>query len=546
MTGQAPGKLWMYFLEAVVITVPASLVILAGYRRSVARSMRQTGDGATMPLPAIQAEPQAGAPAFVAQAPKIVGDGPLKTIRLRLALVYGMGSVVAAAIMAFLFAFSMRFDLNALAAFVSWYVSAWPLVPITIILLALPQGRNITFLLIYVLLGALIVIGWSGFSSVVLGHSDVSPLINARFFLEFLVRESWLPYLIILVTGNRRLRPVSPIALAGLLIFSFGSLFARDLYIAAVQADPKASWFLFGGASTYSLWYFVAAVPIGYVCWLGIQWLASWYERKRFSDVQLLVDSWWLIVAFQFSSQLASDFGWGGLAGLLAFAGYRGTVEMGLRLFRSGADRKGPTLLLLRVFGFQRRTETLFDSIAEQWRFLGPVTMIAGTDLAMRTVSPGDIVGFMSGRLQSFFIGGEARIHRLSVAIDGVRDPDGRFRTIKFFCRDDTWRAALIELLRHSDLVLMDLRGFTANNSGCVFEIHTLVSRRLLPRTLLVVDDSTDVALLEATVRQYAVAPDETAPRQQDMPPMHVSHLTTQSAAELARVYERLNALAGS
>ena len=90
---------------------------------------------------------------------------------------------------------------------------------------------------------------------------------------------------------------------------------------------------------------------------------------------------------------------------------------VGLRLFSVGADRKGPTLLLLRVFGFQRRTQTLFDSIAEQWRFLGPVTMIAGTDLAMRTFSPGDIVGFMSGRLQSFFIDGEARIHRLSAAI---------------------------------------------------------------------------------------------------------------------------------
>lgn len=545
MTGQAPGKLWMYFLEAVVITVPTSLVILAGYRRSVARSMRQTGDGATMPLPTIHAEPQAGA-AFVAQASKIVGEGSITTIRLRLALVYGMGSLVAAGIMAVLFAFSMRFELGALAAFVSWYVYAWPLVPIMITLLALPRGRNSTFLLIYVVLGALIVIGWSGFSSVVLGHSDVSPLTNARFFLEFLVRESWLPYLIILVTGNRRLRPVSPIVLAGLLVFSFGSLFARDFYIAAVQADPTASWFLFAGASTYSLWYVIAAVPIGYICWLGIQRLAVWYERKWFSDVQLLVDSWWLIVAFQFSSQLASDLGWGGLAGLLAFAGYRGTVEMGLRLFRSGADRKGPTLLLLRVFGFQRRTEALFNSIAEQWRFLGPVTMIAGTDLAMRTFSPGDIVGFMSGRLQSLFIGGEARIHRLSAAIDGVRDPDDRFRTTKVFCRDDTWRAALIELLRHSDLVLMDLRGFTANNSGCVFEIHTLVARRLLPRTLLVVDDSTDVALLEATVRQFAAASDETALRQKDMPPIHVSHLTAQSGAELARVYERLKVLAAT
>ena len=44
MTGQAPGKLWMYFLEAILVTIPASLVLLAGYRRAVNRSMRQLGD----------------------------------------------------------------------------------------------------------------------------------------------------------------------------------------------------------------------------------------------------------------------------------------------------------------------------------------------------------------------------------------------------------------------------------------------------------------------------------------------------------------------
>jgi hypothetical protein len=540
MTGQAPGKLWMYFLEAILITIPTSLVILAGYRRSVARSMRQGGGGVTMPLTAAKAEPQAGAQAFDEQ-PEPVREGSVKAIRLRLALVYGTGSLVAAGIMAFLFAFSMRFDLSALAGFVGWYVYAWPIVPITIILLALPPNRNVPLLLIYVLFGGIIVIGWSDFSYLVFGHRDVSPLTNARFFLEVLVRESWLPYLIILVTGNRRLRPVSPVVLAGLLVFSFGSLFARDLYIAAIQADPKASWFLFGGANTYVLWYFVAAVPIGYVCWLGIHWLASWYERKRFSDVQLLVDSWWLIIAFQFSSQLAADLGWGGLAGLLAFVGYRATVEMGLRLFPAGGDRKGPTLLLLRVFGYQRRTEALFDSIAERWRFLGPVVMIAGTDLAMRTFSPGDIVGFMSGRLQSLFIAVDTQIRRVSAAIDGVRDPDGRYRASKFFCRDNTWRAALLKLLQHSDLVLMDLRGFRENNSGCLFEIQTLVSQRILPRTLLVVDGSTDVALLDTTVRQHALASGESAMQQPQ-----ITRLSRQSSAELACVYERIKSLAGS
>ena len=65
MTGQSPGKLWMYFLEAILVTIPASLVLLAGYRRAVNRSMRQLGDATTVPIPGTKAEPLDGAQAFV-------------------------------------------------------------------------------------------------------------------------------------------------------------------------------------------------------------------------------------------------------------------------------------------------------------------------------------------------------------------------------------------------------------------------------------------------------------------------------------------------
>ncbi len=537
MSNQAPGKLWMYFLEAILITIPASLVLLAGYRRVVSRSMREVGDRTGMPSAAAPTASFAGTQAFV-RSFQAAPEASIQSTQRRLALVYGVGSLVAACIMAFLFALSMRFDLSPLGAFVSWYVYAWPIVPITIILLALPQNRNLVFLLAYALLGGVLVSGWSWFSYSILGHIDVSPVKNTRFFLEFFVRVVWLPSLIILTTGNRRLRPVSPLVLAGLLVFSFGSLFARDLYIAAVQANPKALWLLWGGSHSYTLWYLVAAVPIGYGCWLGIQRLASWYERKRFSDVQLLADSWWLIVAFQFSSEVASDFGWGGLAGLLAFVGYRGTVEFGLRASRLPSGRCGPTLLLLRVFGFQRRTEALFDAVAERWRFRGPVLMIAGTDLAMRTVTPGDVVSFMSGRMKGRCIVDKEQVRQATAAIDMTMDPDGRFRTTKFFCQENTWHATLTRLLDHSDVVLMDLRGFGESNRGCLFELRELLSHELLPRTLFIADHATNVALLEQTLRQQASDLGAT-----DIPLPQITHLTKQSTAELSLVHDVLQGL---
>ena len=118
MTGQAPGKLWMYFLEAILVTIPASLVLLAGYRRAVDRSMRRLGDATRVPIPGTRAEPLDGAQAFV-QSPLPAYDEPVKATRRRLALVYGMGGLVAAGMMAFLFALSMQFDLSPLGAFVS-------------------------------------------------------------------------------------------------------------------------------------------------------------------------------------------------------------------------------------------------------------------------------------------------------------------------------------------------------------------------------------------------------------------------------------------
>jgi hypothetical protein len=44
--------------------------------------------------------------------------------------------------------------------------------------------------------------------------------------------------------------------------------------------------------------------------------------------------------------------------------------------------------------------------------------------------------------------------------------------------------------------VVMDLRGFSAENLGCIFEIHELVTRIDLARVVFVVDARTDERLL--------------------------------------------------
>jgi hypothetical protein len=528
MTNLVPGKLWIFFLNAVLITVPTSLAVLGGYRRAVSQTMRlsrkhpamQSADLGTALLPPIRDGLQAG-------------DDPAGT-RRHLVGIYAGASFVAAAIMALLYAWSMHFDISARGLFVTWYVFAWPIVPISVVLLAWPQRWNIPLLLAYALGGAAVVACWTAVATV-MGNATLSPLKNAGWALEFFSKQIWLPYSIILLTGNRRLKPVSPLVLAGLLVFSFATLFARNLYIAAVETYPDAVWLQFPGSNSYSFWYLIAALPIGYVCWLGIRLVARGYDRKRFSDIQLLVDSWWVIVSFQFSTELANEFGWGGTTGLLAFLGYRGVVEVGLRLTPLRTRQAGPTLLLLRVFGFQRRTEALFDSIAERWRFTGPVLLIAGADLAMRTLNPGDVISYLSGRLKSRFIADPTQIQQTLTTHDQRADPDGRFRTTKVFCREDTWRPTLAYLLNQSHVVLMDLRGFSPANQGCVFELEELTARELLSQTIFVVDDATDVTLLRATVEQQAAALGTSV-----APSVLIQHVRSQSGAELKSVFADL------
>jgi len=193
---------------------------------------------------------------------------------------------------------------------------------------------------------------------------------------------------------------------------------------------------------------------------------------------------------------LAEGYGIAGLGGGLgAFAAYRLAVLAVLRGARplTTTPRR---LLLLRVFGYQARTESLFDRVAEAWRFHGPVQLIAGVDLAARFVDPGDVLALLGGRLAERYVRAPQDVVERLERLDLGPDPDGRFRINEVYCHDDTWRAMLEALLDTSDAVLMDLRSFCTSNSGCIFELEQLVWRLPSDRIVLVCDNTTDLPFL--------------------------------------------------
>jgi hypothetical protein len=247
----------------------------------------------------------------------------------------------------------------------------------------------------------------------------------------------------------------------------------------------------------------LAAISFGAAAALALpRRIARSYQARRASDQMLNIDILMVIFTIAgFVTQLAA-FGWVvALAAPAGFAGYRLFVRWCLRSRRRSAPPAEPrTLLLLRVFGFDKRTQRLLDDLGQRWRYLGPIRLIAGADLAYATLEPHEFVAFLGGRLTRAFIKDSGDLDRRLGETTSLPDPDGLYRVEDFFCHDDTWRMTVSRLAHNAQAVLMDLRAFSPANRGCIFEIEELVASVAVTRVILLVDDSTDLRFLEQTI----------------------------------------------
>jgi hypothetical protein len=127
-------------------------------------------------------------------------------------------------------------------------------------------------------------------------------------------------------------------------------------------------------------------------------------------------------------------------------------------------------------------------------------------------MEPHEFLDFLSGRLTRRFVDSAATLEQRIAQLDIQPDTDGQFRVNDFFCYDDTWRIVLTRLVRESDAVIMDLRGFSSQNAGCIFEINELISLVPLKHVVFIVDDSTDGSFLRHVMQQAWVQMDGGSP----------------------------------
>jgi hypothetical protein len=505
LTGQLP----FIIVIAAVLAFVASFLLLRFYRCRVIKSMRRRGSSQLLEtkgyLPPEPEHKSNDAPLsfhFVDGAhAETRGEAEKLFLSARRrrwinALVHALAGACFAATMTAAFLSAGKKDFASFRfAYLTW-INIWPAL-IGIDLIVGPSRRSRLFALVgYFVLGAII-------AAVVLLKSPALPVGQ---LLYLWLDLNAIPTLLLLIFLNRRIRALGPLLLVFMIIGVAGATLTTRL----VGSNPKllkaVSEFSFTiGLSPIGMMIglhvigFIACAIIG---WLILDLLRQLYESKSISEQSITVDAMWLLFGIVNSIGLVFE-GYRWIAsGFVAFAIYKLVVAGLFHLF--GVSRRarhnGQRLLLLRVFALGRRSEQLYDTLGKSWRNVGSIQMIAGPDLATTTIEPHEFLDFISGKLDRRFIDNGRTLDLRIGQMDLAPDREGQFRVTEFFCHDDTWKMTLSRLADDSDAVLMDLRGFSQANTGCIFEVHEIFNFVPLARAVFAIDDSTDQAFMRQTM----------------------------------------------
>jgi hypothetical protein len=305
----------------------------------------------------------------------------------------GLSFAVVATFLLFVFS-GIQFLLLRTACVIWAY--AWPIVLTLNLLWSSDRRRHRAVVILYACVIALFCL-WTGFSNA--RPSSIGSVTFPAFANPILLWATFAaPSLFLLLFLNRTVRAVGPVLLIfGSLVFLGWSIAMACL---ATSVGMSTAHWVFNstqiGAAT--LWRGVtgAGLLIGAVLgWLVIGRVADAYAARRFSDQMLIIDSIWFLQSLMLCSSIGSEAGYWAVAGLAAFAAYKTTTVLGFRFFSSMLERQPQRLLLLRVFGFSRRSSRLMDLVAARWRYIGNIFLIAAPDLAGQTIEPGKLLAFL-------------------------------------------------------------------------------------------------------------------------------------------------------
>lgn len=492
------GAIFFYLLVAAVLTLLLGLSALLLLQRSILRNM-----AAARGAPShggLMLDRERGAAAVPLNlVPEDPGTAPgnnrlTRGILLRLALTHAAAGAVFGIIAALLVLTMAGMELFPIRTAMVVWAQAWP----TVIVLGLLVGpaRRLQLLIVlgyFSVIAAIAVLAHvRGFDAIQIGSLTLPGFFNPILLWAFEAA----PSAFLLLFLNRAVRAIGPLVL----LFVFVLLIGAHVAATALSYRPALKVVIdvtsAVGLGSYAFWVVVATGML-FAAWPAyrcVTFLRDRYAAKRSSDFLITVTAIWVVAALVLATHLMREQGYLGIAAAgLPLIAWRSVVALGLRPAVRAAQARPPRrLLLLRVYGFGRRSRRLLDLLGARWRVIGSIDLIAAPDLASRTIEPATFLEFVRGRLPRLFIRTPEQLAARLAAMDRAPDPDARFRVNQLFCSNGIWRQAVTQLMGEASLVVMDLRGFTLARQGCIYELQTLLDTVPVSRLVFLFDRTSD------------------------------------------------------
>jgi len=542
LTGQLPFILSM----GATLALPLSFLLLHLYRRTVLKRMNLRSEkphGSPNTEAALRTEPGERASdnltlnivdAAAEQAAGQAGESLYRracSTPWRAGFVYLVAGGLFAAVITIAFLRSSGSEILPMRFLILFWIYAWPLV--LTLSLVVDARRRTKLLLVSAYMAGFALLGAIGLAR--------SPDSSIGQLLVLWLTTNLPPTLLLLIFLIRRVRAVGPLVVTFMILALTGSnllLAIMDRRQALLRSVAEVGFSLgLGGTGVFWTINLIGFLLFAVLGLLALQWIRRRYQAKTISDQSLILDALWLLFGVSYSIGLVFEGTAWILSGPAAFLAYKLALFLGFRsIAATSGNPQAVSLLILRVFSLGKQSEDLFDAITRYWRYLGHVQLITGPDLAVATIEPHEFLAFLSGKLDQQFIEGQHTLEKRMAILDTNPDFDWRFRVNDFFCYDDTWQMTLGRLVESSDVVLMDLRGYSPQNAGCTYELQELVNTVPLGRVVLTIDGTTDYSFFEQKLREAWMTMLPDSPNRQGSTELHILRIGNSSGNHVSRL----------
>jgi hypothetical protein len=151
-------------------------------------------------------------------------------------------------------------------------------------------------------------------------------------------------------------------------------------------------------------------------------------------------------------------------------------------------------MLFLWIFGSHKSTDSLFLGLGALWRLVGTTQFLRDEDFSFEPLAlmrPRNFIATTPEEVMARIKGFRTTPHW-----------SGMYYTNVIWCNDAVWQFAFDILLDDTDIVFMDICGFSKQNSGCIYELNNLINRLPTSRFVLLIDQTTDKGFLLQTLRR--------------------------------------------